>query len=170
MLFRSRLLLVALGGRAGALAVAQTVVREAVRLRISLAFIVTLLVVLPLIPLFIDAQSPLRYQIQTFMARSLDLAYLCAACMTLMLGCATVAFEIRDRQIWQLMTKPLDRFSYLLGKWLGIVGLDAVLLLVCGVGIFMFVQWMRTRPAMDELDRIAVRDEVLAARETSVPV
>ena len=164
-----RLLLVALGGRLGALAVAQTVVREAVRLRISLAFIVTLLVVLPLIPLFIDPQSPLRYQIQTFMARSLDLAYLCAACMTLMLGCATVAFEIRDRQIWQLMTKPLDRFSYLLGKWLGIVGLNAVLLLVCGVGIFLFVQWMRTRPAMDDLDRIAVRDEVLAARESSVP-
>ena len=164
-----RLLLVALGGRSGPFAVAQTVVREASRLRISLAFIVTLLVVLPVMPLFIDPQSPLRYQIQTFMARSLDLAYVCAACMTLMLGCATVAFEIRDRQIWQLMTKPLDRFSYLLGKWLGIVGLDAVLLLVCGVGIFLFVQWMRTRPAMDELDRIAVRDEVLAARESSVP-
>ena len=164
-----RTLLVALGGGAGFAAVAQTVVREAVRLRISLAFIATLLVVLPVIPLFIDPASPLRYQIQTFMARSLDLAYVCAACMTLMLGCATVAFEIRDRQIWQLMTKPLDRFSYLLGKWLGLVGLNAVLLLVCGVGIFLFVQWMRTRPAMDDLDRIAVRDEVLAARESSRP-
>jgi len=164
-----RALLVALGGRAGFLAVAQTVVREAVRLRISLAFIVTLLVVLPLIPLFIDAQSPLRYQIQTFMARSLDLAYLCASCMTLMLGCATVAFEIRDRQIWQLMTKPLDRLQYLIGKWAGIVGLDLVLLLVCGVSSFLFVQWMRKRPAMDDFDRIAVRDEVLAARESSVP-
>ncbi len=164
-----RTLLLVLGGRAGFAAVGQTVVREAVRLRISLAFIAALLVVLPLIPLFIDPASPLRYQIQTFMARSLDLAYVCAACMTLMLGCATVAFEIRDRQIWQLLTKPLDRFSYLLGKWLGLVGLNAVLLLVCGVGIFLFVQWMRTRPAMDDLDRIAVRDEVLAARESSRP-
>ncbi len=165
-----RLLLVVLGGRAGWMAVAQTVVREAVRLRISLGFIVTVLVVLPLIPVFIDPASPLRYQIQTFMARSLDLAYVCAACMTLMLGCATVAFEIRDRQVWQLLTKPLDRFSYLLGKWAGIVGLNVVLLLVTGVGIFLFVQSMRARPALDELDAIAVRDEVLAARDSSQPV
>jgi ABC-type transport system involved in multi-copper enzyme maturation permease subunit len=165
-----RLLLAALSGRSGWMAVAQTVVREAVRLRISLGFIVTVLVVLPLMPLFIDPATPLRYQIQTFMARGLDLAYVCAACMTLMLGCATVAFEIRDRQVWQLLTKPLDRFSYLIGKWAGIVGLNVVLLLVCGVGIFLFVQWMRSRPAMDELDYVAVRDEVLAARDLSSPV
>ncbi|NBX25654.1 MAG: hypothetical protein EBQ99_06335, partial [Planctomycetes bacterium] len=138
-----RLLLVLLGGRSGWMAVGQTVVREAVRLRISVGFIVVLLVVLPLIPLFIDPRSPLRYQIQTFMARGLDLAYVCAACLTLTLGCATVAFEIRDRQIWQLMTKPLARLQYLLGKWAGIVALDAVLLVVCGIGIFLFVQWMR---------------------------
>jgi hypothetical protein len=164
-----RLLMVLLGGRSGWMAVGQTVVREAVRLRISVGFIVVLLVVLPLIPLFIDPRSPLRYQIQTFMARGLDLAYICAACMTLTLGCATVAFEIRDRQIWQLMTKPLARLQYLLGKWAGIVALDAVLLLVCGIGIFLFVQWMRLRPAMDDGDRLAVRDEVLVARESCRP-
>ncbi|GDY04943.1 hypothetical protein LBMAG50_10840 [Phycisphaerae bacterium] len=89
--------------------------------------------------------------------------------MTLMLGCATVAFEIRDRQIWQLMTKPLDRFEYLIGKWAGLVLLNLILFLVSGVGIFIFVQWMRTRPATDEFDRIAVRDEILVARETSRP-
>lgn len=164
-----RLLLVVLGGRVGWMAVAQTVVREAMRLRISLGFIVVVLVVLPLIPLFIDPRSPLRYQIQTFMSRALDLAYVCSACMTLTLGCATVAFEIRDKQVWQLLTKPLARLQYLLGKWAGIVGLNAVLLLVCGVGIFLFVQWMRVRPAMDELDRQAVRDEVLVARQSSMP-
>jgi len=164
-----RLLIALLGGRAGWMAVGQTVVREAVRLRISLGFIVVLLVALPLIPVFIDPRSPLRYQIQTFMARGLDLAYVCAACMTLTLGCATVAFEIRDRQIWQLLTKPLARMQYLLGKWAGIVGLNAVLLLVCGVGVFLFVQWMRLRPAMDEMDRLAVRDEVLVAREAARP-
>lgn len=164
-----RLLLVMLGSRVGWMAVAQTVVREAMRLRISLGFIVVVLVVLPLIPIFIDPKSPLRYQIQTFMSRALDLAYVCAACMSLTLGCATVAFEIRDRQVWQLLTKPLSRLHYLIGKWAGIIGLNAVLLLVCGVGIFLFVQWMRLRPAMDEMDRLAVRDEVLVARQSSQP-
>jgi ABC-type transport system involved in multi-copper enzyme maturation permease subunit len=165
-----RLLIALLGGRSGWCAVAQTLVRESIRLRISGSFIAVVLVSLPLLPVFIDGASPLRYQIQTFMSRALDIAYVCAACMTLTLGCATVAFEIRDRQIWQLMTKPLDRFQYLLGKWLGLVGLNAVLFLICGVGIFVFVQWMRTRPAADEYDRIAVRDEVLTARDAARPV
>ena len=164
-----RLLIALLNGRAGWCAVAQTLVRESIRLRISVSFIAVVLIALPLLPLFIDGSSPLRYQIQTFMSRALDIAYVCAACMTLTLGCATVAFEIRDRQIWQLMTKPLDRFQYLIGKLVGLVGLNAVLFLVCGVGIFIFVQWMRTRPSLDEFDRIAVRDEVLVARDVARP-
>lgn len=164
-----QLLIVLLNGRTGWCAVAQTLVRESIRQRISVSFIAVVLIALPLLPLFIDGASPLRYQIQTFMARALDIAYVSAACMTLMLGCATVAFEIRDRQIWQLMTKPLDRLQYLIGKWAGLVFLNLILFLVSGVGIFIFVQWMRTRPAIDEFDRIAVRDEVLVARDTSRP-
>lgn len=164
-----RICIAVLNGRAGWCAVAQTLIRESIRLRISVSFIAVVLIALPILPIFIDGSSPLRYQIQTFMSRALDIAYVCAACMTLSLGCATVAFEIRDRQIWQLMTKPLDRFQYLIGKWLGLVVLNAVLFLVCGVGIFIFVQWMRTRPSLDEFDRIAVRDEVLVARDVSRP-
>ncbi len=164
-----QLLIALLNARVGWCAVAQTLVRESIRLRISLAFISVVLIALPLLPVFIDGSTPLRYQIQTFMSRSLDISYVCAACMTLTLGCATVAFEIRDRQIWQLMTKPLDRFQYLIGKWVGLVGLNAVLFLVCGLGIFIFVQWMRTRPAVDDFDRLAIRDEVLVARDVSRP-
>ena len=164
-----QLLIVSLNGRTGWCAVAQTLVRESIRQRISVSFIAVVLVALPILPLFIDGSSPLRYQIQTFMSRALDISYVCAACMTLMLGCATVAFEIRDRQIWQLMTKPLDRLQYLIGKWAGLVFLNLVLFLVSGVGIFIFVQWMRTRPAIDDFDRIAIRDEVLVARDVSRP-
>ena len=165
-----RLLLLILQPRIHALAVAHTLVKEAMRLNISLGFIVVLLVLLPLIPLWIDVEQPLRYQIQTFISRSLTLTYAAAACMTLLLSCATVAFEIRDRQIWQLMTKPMGRLSYLLGKFIGVAGLNLVLLAVCGISIFVFIQYLRTRPAADALDAASVRDEVLVARAVSRPV
>ena len=58
---------------------------------------------------------------------------------------------------------------YLIGKWAGLVLLNLILFLVSGVGIFIFVQWMRTRPSLDEFDRIAVRDEVLVARDVARP-
>ncbi len=159
-----RLVIAGVSGLGQPGAVAATVIREAVRQKAFAGFIVVLLVVLPLIPLWIDPATPLRYQLQVFIARSLGITYAVAACMTLVLACATVAFEIRDRQILQLMTKPLARSRYLLGKWSGIVLLDAVLLAVCGLSIFLFIQYLKTRPAADAFDAQAVQDEVLVAR------
>jgi hypothetical protein len=164
----TRALLIAFQYPNQALAVAHTVVKEASRSRLSLVFVVLLLIGLPLLPIWLDPDAPLRFRIQTFISRSLGMTYALAACMTLFLSCATVAFEIRDRQIWQLMTKPLGRFSYLAGKWLGVLSVNAVILVVAGVSIFSYIQYLRqlpVAPGMEgTLDRLAVRDEVLTAR------
>ena len=154
-----------------ALAVAHTVVKEATRNRLSLVFVVLLLVGLPLLPLELNADSPLRFRIQTFIARSLGYTYVMAACMTLFLSCASVAFEIRDRQIWQLMTKPLRRANYLLGKWIGVLSVNLVMLIVAGVSIFTYVKYLSGLPVAPGiegmLDRLAVTDEVLTALDLS---
>jgi len=150
------------------LAVAHTVVKETTRSRISLVFIVLLLVILPLLPLWLDPESPLRFRIQSFISYSLGLTFGIAACMTLFLSCATVAFEIRDRQIWQLVTKPLHRFNYLLGKWLGVMSVNVVLLIVAGLSTFMFIQYLRYQPVAPgregQLDRMQVESQILTAR------
>lgn len=151
-------------------AVALVLIRESVRLRISLAFIVVLLIALPIIPLWIDSSEPLRYQIQNFLTDSMSLVYVLAACMTLILACATVSFEIRDRQIWHLMTKPIGRIQYLLGKWLGLALLNFILLLIGGISIFSFTEYLRTRPTADPMDAVAVSDEVLTARVGVLPI
>lgn len=151
-------------------AVAHVLVRESIRRRISLAFIVVLLIGLPLIPLWIDSSEPLRYQVQNFLSDSMALVYVLAACMTLVLSCASVAFEIRDRQIWQLMTKPMGKIEYLLGKWLGLLLLNLILLGIGGLSIFSFTEYLRTRPTSDPMDAIAVNDEVLTARVGVLPI
>jgi hypothetical protein len=84
-----------------------------------------------------------------------------------------VAFEIRDRQIWQLMTKPLMRLNYLLGKWIGVMAVNVAILAVSGVSIFTFIQYLRNQPvARGEeglFDSLAVSDEVLTARLSAKP-
>ncbi len=155
-------------------AVANTVLKEATRSRISLVFVLLLLVILPLLPIWLDPETPLRFRTQTFISRSLGVTYVLAACMTLFLSCSTVAFEIRDRQIWQLMTKPLSRFNYLAGKWLGVITLNLIILLVAGVSIFTYVKYLAqsdVAPGSEgALDRLAVRDEILTARIGAAPV
>lgn len=150
------------------LAIAHTVVKEAGRQRISLVFIVLLLLVLPILPVSIDAEIPLRHQVQTFISRSLGVTFLLAACFTLFLSAATVAFEIRDRQIWQVMTKPVGRFQYLLGKWLGVMSLNAAILIVAGFSTFLYVQYLREQPANQE-DRAQLNSAVLTARVGRTP-
>jgi ABC-type transport system involved in multi-copper enzyme maturation permease subunit len=154
-----------LSGASPVFAIAATVMREAQRQRISVAFIGLLLVVLPILPLSIDPASPLRYQIQTFISRGCGLVFSVASVMTLLLACSTVAFEMRDRQIWQLLTKPVSRAQYMLGKWLGIMAVNTSILLVGATCIVAYVQYLSLRPAADPLDARAVREEVLVARQ-----
>jgi len=150
-------------------AIACGVIREAMRLKIAIAFAAIAIVAIPLFPQWIDPQTPLRYQVQTFLARSMDTMYVVCAFLTVFLGCATVAFEIRDRQAWLTLTKPVSRFSYLLGKWLGLVVLNGCILLVATLAMFAFLVQIRARPAQDMFDALAVRDEVLVARVGTRP-
>lgn len=160
----------ALGRASPTFAIASNVLREAMRLRIAIFFVGLLLVALPLIPLWISVNEPLRYQVQSYLSRSVGLLFLLAAIMTVLLSCATVAFEIRDRQIWQLMTKPVARLQYLIGKWLGIVTLNAILIMIGGLAIFVQVRSISTRSAQDAADAQAVVEQVLVARQGSYPV
>ena len=156
------------------LAIAHTVIKEASRSRISLIFIVALLALLPMLPFWLDPDSPLRHRVQTFISRSVGMTFVFCACMTIVLGCATVAFEIRDRQIWQIMCKPVGKFRYILGKWLGILLLNAVVIFIAGISTFMYIQYLRTTDVAEgmqgDLDRLAVSEEVLTARRTDLPI
>jgi len=154
-------------------AIARGVLIEATRTKMSIAFLSILLILLPLIPILLDPESPLRHRVQTMLSRSLGTTFIIAAILTVFLGCATVAFEIRDRQIWQVLTKPVSKFGYLFGKWLGVVSLNLSILIIAGLSIFMYMQYLRTTSVAEglqgDLDRLAVEEEILTAREKTLP-
>lgn len=168
-LLLTRIALISLSSAGQIRSVAHTLLLEAVRQRISVGCIGALLVVLPLLPLWIDAGEPLRYQIQSFISRGTGLVFIVAAFLTLFLACATVAFEIRDRQIWNVLTKPISRAQYLAGKVLGLAVLNGLVLLVGSFAVFVYVQLMSTRPAADLQDAAAVQNQVLVARAAERP-
>ena len=152
------------------LAIARNVLDEAVRMKISVVFIVVLVFTLAFLPHMLDESQPLRYRIQTFLQWGTGGAFVILAFLTIFLAISTVAFEQRDRQIWQVITKPVSRGSYLFGKWIGVMSLDFILLCVVGSAVFMFTQYMRTQPAQDDFDRYAVEQVVLTARKGVQPV
>ncbi len=144
-------------------AVAATVLRESTRSRVALAFVVALLILLPLLPLSLDTTAPLRHQVQALLDRSLSLTFAMVAVMTMTIGCSTIAFDIRDRHIWHLVTKPLGTCRYLLGKWGGVLALNAVLLVVGSTFAAAWTGYLRWSPPPESMD--AGRDVSIVANE-----
>ncbi len=149
---------VLLSGSGPVFAVARNVLSEAIRMKISLVFIVMLLLLLAYVPGALNEDQPLRYRVQQWMQYGIGLSYAVLALLTVFLSVATVAFEQRDRVIWQTMTKPVAPWQYLLGKWIGVMALNAVLLSVTAAGVFLFTEYLRHQPAQGEM-AYHVRDD-----------
>ncbi len=149
-------------------AVARNVVNEAVRLKVSLVFIVLLIFGLAALPGLLDASTPLRYRVQAFLSYSTSGTFWLVALLTVFLSVGSVSFEQRDRIIWQTMTKPVAAWQYILGKWLGVVGVAAVLLVVSGSGIFVFTDFLSRQRAVGESKPFVARDGELISEDRDI--
>ncbi len=160
-------------------ALARHVLDEAVRMRVSAIFVVLLIFAMASLPGLLDDTQPLRYRVQSFLQYATGGIFWLIALLIILFSVATVTFDQRDRTIWQTMTKPVSPFSYVLGKWLGLAVLSAVLLSVCGAGVFLFTGYLRSQPALGERsafvsrgeeaiseDRFILETQVLTARRT----
>ena len=171
------------------LAIARNVLNEAVRLKVGLVFIVAVVFFLALLPNALGEDQPLRYRVQQWLQWGTGISFLLASLLTIFFGAGTVAFEQRDRVIWQTMTKPVRVWQYVLGKWIGVMGLNLVLLGVMASGVFIFTEYLRNQPAVGELtafvrtdgtdtrddarlmtqDRRILENQVLVARVAVLP-
>lgn len=160
-------------------AIARNTLAEAVRLRLSVVFLVLLLLGLAALPQLLDSAEFLRYRVQSFLQYGIGGTFWLIGLLVLLFSVATVAFDQRDKTIWQTMTKPVSPAQYVLGKWLGVSLLAAVLLSVCGSGVYLFTEYLRNQPAANEVqayvaqegrriseDRMILETQVLSARET----
>lgn len=177
-----RVMEVLLSGSGVVVGVARNVLCEAIRMKISLVFIVLLILGLAALPGALDAEQPLRYRVQSFLQYATGGTFWMLAVLTLVFGVTTVTNEQRTRVIWQTVTKPVAAWKYLLGKWIGIVVVQLVLLTVCATAIFGFVEYLRVQPAIGERaaydvvegqvseDRLMLETQVLSATTSVDPI
>ncbi len=153
----------------GVVGVARAVVEEALRMRASLALLVVLVTAVPTLPLVLDHSERLHYRVQFLLQWALGGAGAILGLLTIFLACGSVCGDIDTNRIHMTFAKPLRRWEYLLGKWLGIVTFDLLLVALAGAGTFTFVRMLAATPATDAADRTAVDGQVLAARTAIDP-
>ena len=158
-----------LGQGSGIASVAGAVVDEAVRMRSTLALLIVLVGLVPVLPLLLDPAERLAYRVQFLISWTLGGAGLILGFLTIFLACGSVCGDIDSGRIHMTLAKPLHRWEYLLGKWLGIVLYDLLLVVVAGGGAYTLVKVLAAGPAVDAADRAAVDRQVLVARREVAP-
>ncbi len=147
------------------LAIALLTWKAAFRFRLFLVLAVLLLAAVVGLPLLIKDDGTARGFTQILLTYTLSTITALLGLSTLWLACGTLARDIEECQMQIIAVKPVARWQIWLGKWLGIMSLNAALLALSGASVYALLQWRATRLPVEE--QKILRNEVLVARASA---
>ena len=108
--------------------IARQSVLQAIRMKIVLILIAFLVVLVPALPLLLKSDNTHEGQIRMMITYSVYLTSFFLSVLTLFLSCVTLNIEIKHQHMFLLDPKPISRGTLLVGKWVGVMLINAVLL------------------------------------------
>src|SRR5512145_2595069 len=135
--------------------------KAAFRFRLFLVVAVLLLAAVVGLPLLIKDDGTARGFTQILLTYTLSTITALLGLSTLWLACGTLARDIEECQMQIVAVKPIARWQIWLGKWLGLMSLNAALLAISGGAVFFLLQWRATR--LPEAEQRILRNEVFVA-------
>jgi hypothetical protein len=151
-------------------AVARQTFAQCLRTKIGGIFIILLAIAMLVTPMLnSDQHVPLADRIRAFLSYSLGAATVLISVVTVFLSTGVVSSDVEGKQVFLLAVKPLARWQYILGRWLGVVMLDVILVGVSGLTVYLIAQHMRSQLAINSNDRRAVETELFSARRRIGP-
>lgn len=136
--------------------------KAALRFKLFLVIAVLLILAVVGLPLVIQDDGTAQGFTQIILTYTLTVITALLGISTLWLACGTLARDIEECQMQVVATKPIARWQIWLGKWLGIVSLNAVLLAISGGCVFGLLQWRATKLPAAEQEKL--REQVLVSR------
>jgi hypothetical protein len=117
-------------------AVAINTIKQALRMKVAVVFTILLFVLLPVLGINTTGDETLKGRLQTFVSYALSLTSFLLCLLTIIVSIYTVTSDIEQRQIYTVITKPIRRFQLIMGKLLGVIVLDAILLVLFSAIIY----------------------------------
>ncbi|WCJ59185.1 hypothetical protein NXS98_15925 [Fontisphaera persica] len=144
------------------LAMARLTWKAAFRYRLIWALSALLVVAAVVLPGIIKHDETATGFTQIVLTYALGSIFALLGAATLWLACGTLARDIEEGQMQMVAVKPVPRWKIWAGRWLGIVTLDAALLLAAGLLVYAQLQWRSRELPPPQRERL--RQEVLVAR------
>ncbi|HTB82709.1 MAG TPA: ABC transporter permease [Candidatus Sulfotelmatobacter sp.] len=119
--------------------------KAALRFKLFLVITALLLIAVIGLPLVIKDDGTAEGFTQIILTYTLSAITALLGLSTIWLSCGTLARDIEECQIQVVVTKPIARWQIWIGKWLGIVTLNAVLLLISGAFVFGLLEYRASK-------------------------
>ncbi len=143
-------------------AIAFVTLKAAYRFRLVNVLAALLIGVVVVLPSIIRDDGTARGFTQIIITYTLSAITGLLGMTTLWLACGTLAREIEECQIQVLAVKPVPRWKIWLGKWLGIMLLNSLLIGVAGAGVYGLLH--KKSSSLPPEEQAILRNEVLVAR------
>jgi hypothetical protein len=144
------------------LAIAWLTWKAAFRFRLFLVIAVLLLAAVVGLPMLLKDDGTARGFTQILITYTLSVITALLGLSTLWLSCGTLARDIEECQIQVVATKPIARWQIWLGKWIGIMSLNATLLALSGASVCGLLLWRANK--LPAAEQEILRTQVLVAR------
>jgi len=136
--------------------------KSALRFKLFLVIAALLLLSVIALPILIKDDGTAQGFTQIILTYTLSTITALLGLSTLWLACGTLARDIEECQIQLLVTKPVARWQIWIGKWIGIMTLNATLLGLSGGCVYGLLIWRAAHlPAPIQAE---LREQVLVAR------
>lgn len=142
--------------------IAGVTIKAAFRFRLFPALLTLLLLAVVVLPLVIKDDGSAQGLTQILLTYTLGSATALLGFSTLWLACGVLARDIEDCTIQTLAVKPVARWEIWLGKWLGIMAVNAMLLFCTSVFIYTSVIYRASK--LDPEQREKLKSEILVGR------
>jgi len=117
------------------------------------------------LPLIIKDDGTAQGMVQILLTYTLSATAALLGFATLWLSCGSLAKDVEECQMQMVAVKPIARWQIWLGKWLGIISLDAVLLALAGAAIFALLQWRAGR--LPPVQQKILREDIFVSRASA---
>jgi hypothetical protein len=148
------------------LTIAHLTIRAAIRYRLFAVLALLLALTVVVLPLVLKHDDTARGFTQITLTYTLGLTTVLLGFVTLWLGCGVLAREVEECQLQMVDVKPVARWQVWLGKWLGIMTLNAGLLLLTAACVYGTLLYRARHLPTQPVDQRAILfNEVLVARQ-----
>lgn len=116
------------------------------------------------LPLLIKDDGTAQGLTQILLTYTLSAVTALLGISTLWIACGSMSRDIEECQMQVVSVKPIARWQIWLGKWIGLLALNAVLLAISGAAIFVLLNYRAQRLPIDQ--QAILRREIFVARSS----